>query len=153
MPGATCARAKKVVAAVQNATEGAATLKRTRAGERVDSFSQNDMTRVSRTTVSVPAAGPKSRAEANTKVSDTENLAEREGTFMVKEPVNKVSAANVSHSKPGGAEMVSLRDFAIIAKPDRMTAARYADLSQLVCFFCDIRELESQVAYRPTRPK
>ena len=82
---------------------------------------------------------PKSTPEANTKVSDTESLAEREGTFTVKEPVSSVSAANVNYSKPGGAATASASDFAITISPIRMTAARYAGLSQLVCLLCDIR--------------
>src|SRR4051794_8527290 len=121
LPGTTCANEKNAEAAVQNATDGAATLNRIRRTERVDLLSQNEMTRASRTTVSVPADGPNISADANTNVSETENRAESDGTLTVKEPVKSVNTARVNHSNSGGDCIVVANDFAMIARPAAIT--------------------------------
>src|SRR5882672_4854085 len=137
LPGVTCASAKKVVAAAQKAIDGAATLNKMRDSERVDLFNQNDITSASSTTVSVPAAGPNNNADAKTKVSDTENRAESDGTLTVNEPVSSVRAANVNHSIPGGALIVTAKESAMIPSPTRVTTPTKVDWNQ-VRLVCDI---------------
>ena len=45
----------------------------------------------------MPAAGPKRSTDANTNVSETERRALIFGILTVKEPVNRVSAARITH--------------------------------------------------------
>ena len=92
-------------------------MKATLVAERALLRSQKDMAKLSRATVRVPTDGPNSRPEAMTNVSDTDNLADDEGTRTVKEPVISVSAARVSHSSPGGAFAVSQSAFARAKTP------------------------------------
>ena len=58
---------------------------------------QNEITRPSSATVTVPAAEPKSRTEAKTNVSEMEMVAGIEGSFTVAEPLTSVSAAKRYH--------------------------------------------------------
>ena len=67
----------------------------------MDLFIQREITRASKTTVTTPAEVPKSRTDVKTKVSETEILAGREGTFTVKDPVSSVRVASKNHSTPG----------------------------------------------------
>ena len=60
--------------------------------------SQKEMTRLSRATVRVPAAGPNSRIEMKTNVSEIEIVAGTEGKRTVAEPLTSVRAARSSHS-------------------------------------------------------
>ena len=58
---------------------------------------QKDITRVSRATVRVPAAVPKSRTDVKTKVSEMEIVAGTETSLTVAEPLIRVRAARMSH--------------------------------------------------------
>ena len=58
---------------------------------------QNDMTRLSRATISVPADGPNRRTAVNTKVSEIEIVAGTIGRRTVAEPLTSVIAASMSH--------------------------------------------------------
>jgi hypothetical protein len=54
------------------------------------------MTRVSRTTIIVAAAGPYKSTAAKTKVSETDSLAGMLGIRTVKEPLRRVRTASIS---------------------------------------------------------
>ena len=92
---------KNVWPEIQIATEGAARLKRMRWTGLPCGFIQKRITRHSKRTVIAPAAGPKSRTEANTNVSETEMYAFTEGTFTVKDPVSSVRPAKNSYCSIG----------------------------------------------------
>src|SRR3712207_6756721 len=78
-PGAASASAKNTLDEHQIAIAGAATLNKTRDGDRADLFSQNEITSASSTTVKVPAAGPNRNVDVKTNVSETESRAGNEG--------------------------------------------------------------------------
>jgi hypothetical protein len=84
---------------------------------------QRDPTSESITTVIVPAAGPNISTEVNTNVSDTDNLAGRDGSLTVNEPVNNVSAARTKYSTLGGFEENSQNELATTPMPQITTAA------------------------------
>jgi hypothetical protein len=63
---------------------------------------QRDITRASSATVSVPAAGPKSRTDVKTNVSEIEMVAGTEGNFTVADPLTSVRTANRSQCHPIG---------------------------------------------------
>src|SRR6266850_49914 len=67
--GAIRAMRKKRFAEHQTDTAGADMLKRARCGSGYRLAIQNEMTSPSRATITVPAAGPKSRTAVKTKVS------------------------------------------------------------------------------------
>ena len=58
---------------------------------------QNETTKPSRATVTVPAADPNNRTDANTNVSEMEIVAGIEGSLTVKDPLTRVSAARRYH--------------------------------------------------------
>src|SRR5438132_702719 len=58
---------------------------------------QNEITKPSSATVTVPAADPNKRTEANTNVSDIEIVAGMEGRLTVADPLTNVSAARRYH--------------------------------------------------------
>ena len=58
---------------------------------------QNEMTRPSNATITVPASVPNSSTEAKTNVSETEIDAGTEGSFTVAEPLTSVSTASMYH--------------------------------------------------------
>src|SRR3954469_8728790 len=95
--GGTAAMAKKTCEADQMATAGAALLNKTREN-RLDVFlSQKEMTRLSRTTITVAAEGPNRIAAAKTNVSETDNRAGIVGIRIVKEPLRSVRPARINH--------------------------------------------------------
>ena len=100
--GPVPAIAKKAVAAIQIDSAEAETLKTARYVDRTSRFIHKATISVSRTTVSVPAATPNSRTEANTKVSETVNLRDIDGTLIVNDPVSRVRAPRTSHSGATG---------------------------------------------------
>src|SRR5258707_12399960 len=93
---------KKASLATRIAIAGAETLKRSLRSDRLPPLNQNDMTSTSRTTVIVPADGPNSNTDVKTNVSETESLADSDGTFTVKEPVNRAKPARTNQSAPRG---------------------------------------------------
>src|SRR5687767_13567403 len=99
------------------AMAGAVALNRTRATGRCAGLIHSEITSASRTTVIVPAAGPNSRTDVKTNVSETEILAGREGNFTVNEPVSSVNAARMNHSTPGGCVESCHKDSATTKTP------------------------------------
>ena len=83
--------------AAQMDREGAAMLNGSLDGGAEARPSQNEITRVSRTTIIVAAEGPKRTVAAKTKVSETDKLAATPGTFTVKEPLSRVNTASMDH--------------------------------------------------------
>jgi len=75
-------------------------LKITRENRRDDFRSQNEITRLSRTTITVAAGGPNRIAAAKTNVSETESLAGMVGIRIVKEPLRRVNPARTNHWYP-----------------------------------------------------
>src|SRR5215207_275579 len=106
------------------AIAGAAALNNRRAGVLLAVFCQNEMTKASMTTVTVPAAEPNNRTDVKTKVSDTERLTGTDGSLIVKQPASTVMAARISHSPPGGVLASSRSELLITHKPMQITAAR-----------------------------
>src|SRR5688572_22858818 len=100
-PGCTSANQKNVLEAIQMASPTAEKLKRERTPSRCP-FCHIDMTRLSRATIEVAAAGPKRRTAAKTKASDTEIFAGTAGIFTENDPVSRVKAARTSHSFGAG---------------------------------------------------
>lgn len=82
-----------------------------------------EATRVSSTTVMVPAAWPKSRVDVNTNVSETDILAGMNGSFTVNDPVNSVSAASQNQPDPGGVEDICHNDQPTMSTPILTTEA------------------------------
>src|SRR5262245_13923856 len=80
----------------------AAALNMTRVGARFCGRNQKLITSVSRTTVIVPAAGPKRRTEAKTNVSETEMRTERLDIAIVNEPVRRLRASRMNHCESTG---------------------------------------------------
>jgi hypothetical protein len=78
-------------------TAGADMLKRARCGSSYRLEIQNEITRPSKATMTVPAAGPYSRTAVNTKVSEMEIDADEEGSLTVAEPLINVRAARMNH--------------------------------------------------------
>ena len=76
------------------ATAGAAMLNRTRDGPWNLRPSHREMTRLSKTTIIVAAAGPNIRTAANTNVSETDSRAGIVGIRIVNEPLSSVSPAS-----------------------------------------------------------
>jgi hypothetical protein len=60
------------------------------------------MTRASKATVRVPAAGPKRRADVKTNVSEMEIVAGTDGSFTVADPLRSVRTARASQFHPMG---------------------------------------------------
>src|SRR5262245_42942245 len=113
---------KKVVAATQIDNADAATLNTARCKDRLSRIAQKAMTRVSRTTVTVPDATPKSRTDAKTNVSETVRRAVIDGTFTVKEPVRTVRAARINHSGRIGFARTAANECTTAASPTVTTA-------------------------------
>src|SRR6476469_484658 len=86
---------------------------------------QKEMTKPSSATMTVPAAGPKSKTEAKTNVSETEMDAGTEGSFTVAEPLTRVRAASMYHWNPSGSAWILYRDCATAVSPAVITSARY----------------------------
>src|SRR5436190_14117038 len=97
------AMVKRILAATHIEIAGAAILNSAlyHSGRRL--AIQKEMTRPSNATVIVPAAGPKRRTEAKTKVSDTEIEAPTVGRLTVADPLTSVSAASMYHWYGNGA--------------------------------------------------
>jgi hypothetical protein len=91
------ATAKKRFADSHADTAGADILNRARCGSSYRFEIQNDMTRPSRPTMTVPAAGPYNKTAVKTNVSEIEIDAEDEGSLTVAEPLISVSAARINH--------------------------------------------------------
>jgi hypothetical protein len=60
------------------------------------------MTKASKATVIVPAAGPKRRTEVKTNVSEMEIVAGTDGSLTVADPLSRVSTASTSQFQPSG---------------------------------------------------
>src|SRR5215475_8834061 len=89
---------KKRFAEHQTDTAGADMLNRARCGSLCRFAIQNEMTKPSRATITVPAAGPNSNTAVKTNVSDMEMEAYEEGSLTVADPLMSVSAAMMNHS-------------------------------------------------------
>ena len=83
------------------------------------------MTKASRATVSVPAAGPKRRTDVNTNVSETEMVAGREGRRMVADPLTRVRTARIVQLQSPGVRAMSVADWTIVAKPANAMQVTY----------------------------
>src|SRR2546426_8260214 len=112
---------KKPIHTIQIDKADAATLNSARYADRDSRFTHSATTRVSRTTVSVPAATPNRRTEANTKVSETVSRAVIEGTLIVNDPVSSVRAASTNHSGPIGLMYSAMIECRMAAKPTNIT--------------------------------
>src|SRR6185503_5597009 len=84
-------------AAHQAEIAGADILKNARRGSRCRFASQNEITRPSRATITVPADGPYRSIAMKTKTSEIEIEAWEDGSLTVAEPLTSVSAANRNH--------------------------------------------------------
>src|SRR5687767_7317920 len=103
--------------AAQIETAPAQTLKTTRIGSLNLSLKRKKATTISKATVRVPAQVPKRRTEAKTNVSETDSRACSFGTLIVKEPLNRVSAARMSQSARIGCCTRELTQWDSTAKP------------------------------------
>src|ERR1044071_8863635 len=90
-------RLKSSCDAHQIETAGAVMLNRARYHSGRRFAIQNEISRPSRATVTVPAADPNSRTDAKTNVSEIEIVAGIDGSSTVAEPLIKVSAARRYH--------------------------------------------------------
>ncbi len=75
------------------------------------------MTNASKETVNVPAAGPNSRTDVKTKVSEIDIVAGTDGSFTVAEPLIKVSIARMNQLHPIGTAYIAYTDCAIAHTP------------------------------------
>ena len=88
--------------------------------------SQNEMTRPSRATVSVPAAGPYSRTAVKTNASEIEIDTLVPGSSTEAEPLINVSTARRSHCELMGARNSVRRDSPIMRNPNIITVDTYS---------------------------
>ena len=86
---------------------------------------QREMTNASRATVTVPAAGPKRRADVKTKVSETDMVAGTDGSFTVAEPLKSVRMASTTQFQPSGSLYSASTDWASVAAPNAATTMTY----------------------------
>ena len=93
-----CARLERRDVQTTTRTQpGADMLKRARWGSSYRLEIQNEITRPSSATITVPAAGPYSNTAVKTKVSEMEIEADEEGSLTVAEPLSRVRAARMNH--------------------------------------------------------
>ena len=85
---------------------------------------QNEITRLSSATVSVPAAGPYSKTAVNTNASEIEIETFARGNSTETEPLMSVRIASRSHCEPIGALYSCKRDPPMTRNPDTVTAKR-----------------------------
>ena len=116
-PGIVPDARKKPSAAARIAIAGAAALKSNRLGVLLAVFIQNEITSASKTTVTVPAAVPNSNTEVKTNVSETERLAGRDGSWIVKQPAKTVNDTRTNHWNPGGFAANSHSDRPMTVRP------------------------------------
>ena len=97
-------------------------------------YDQADITKASRATVIVPAAGPNNKTEVKTNVSETEIVAGREGSLIVAEPLTSVSKARTIQLQSFGLVTKSVTDWIMIESPAitmQMTYARVRGVKEL----------------------
>ena len=83
------------------------------------------MTRASRATVRVPAAGPKRRTDVKTNVSEMEMVAGTDGSLTVAEPLTRVRMANRNQFHPMGDAYKTYAECAIAHTPTLAIAQTY----------------------------
>ena len=79
------------------------------------------MTKASKATVSVPAAGPNRRTDVKTKVSEIDIVAGTDGSFTVADPLINVSIARMNQLRSVGTAYIAYMDCAMAHTPSDAT--------------------------------